>query len=323
MAGVPIALERAAVLAVAASLRAGDVVSMVTWNTANLVMHDSHQASGPNDPMLVQLARGLQASGGTDLNGGLVAGYRIAQKNFAANQLNRLILISDGQANVGVTDEQLIATHSQMNDGDGVYLTGVGVGDGVNDTLMNVVTDKGRGAYVYLDSEPEARRMFIDRFDEVLDIAARAVQVELHLPWYMGISQFFGEEFSRDPRVIEPQHLAPNDAMVFGQVLSGCSAGLVNENDPVEVVARWQVPIVVQGREVRLQTSLAALRAQSQSELAKAFAIVAYAEALKHQQQPAEIERALAQVTAANPSGSDAELNEIKGLLETARVNRR
>jgi Ca-activated chloride channel homolog len=292
---------------------------MLTWNTSNRVILDSHPVSGPNDPTLRQAAQSLDASGGTDLNGGLVAGYQIAQKNFAANQLNRLILISDGQANVGITEEQLIARNSLMNDGDGVYLTGVGVGDGVNDTLMNVVTDKGRGAYVYLDSELEARKIFVDRFDEVLDVAARAVRVELRLPWYMGISQFFGEEFSRDPRMIEPQHLAPNDAMVFSQILSGCSPELVKETDPVEIVAHWQVPITVQNREVRLQTSFEALRAQSQPALAKAFAIVAYAEALKRQPQPSELESALVKLNAANPSGSDSALNEIKILIEKAR----
>ena len=75
MAGLPIAVERATVLAIAENLRAGDVVSMVTWNTANRVMLDSHQVTGPSDALLVQSAQTLQASGGTDLNGGLVAGY--------------------------------------------------------------------------------------------------------------------------------------------------------------------------------------------------------------------------------------------------------
>jgi len=50
--------------------------------------------------------------------------------------------------------------------------------------------------------------MFVDRFDEVMDVAARAVQVELRLPWYLGIQRFYGESYSTNPAAVEPQHLA-------------------------------------------------------------------------------------------------------------------
>ncbi|MBK7579876.1 MAG: VWA domain-containing protein [Myxococcales bacterium] len=319
MAGEPIILERAAVKAIAAQLAPGDLISMVTWNTAQQVLLSNHVASGPNDPKVVALAEGISAGGGTDLQGGLAKGYALAQKSFDPGKLNRVVVISDGMANVGITDEKLIGDGAQLNDGDGIYLVGVGVGAGINDTLMNTVTDAGRGAYVYLDTAAEAQKMFGKRFDETMDVAARAVGVELRMPWYMGIQQFFGEEYSTDPEQIEPQHLAPNDAMVFNQIVAPCSPTALDAADPVEVVVRWQTPISHQKMEKSVNTTLGALQASTPVYLGKAKAIIAFAEALRHP-ATAKVDLAKAKqlALAANPGGVDAELNEIQSLIDAA-----
>lgn len=319
MSGSPIALQRDALLAIAEQLEAGDIVSMVTWNTSQQTPLEAHVASGPNDPKFVSVAKSLTASGGTDLNGGLSKGYAIAQKSFDPNKLNRVVLISDGMANVGITQEKIIGDGAALNDGDGIYLVGVGVGAGINDTLMNTVTDAGRGAYIYLDTTAEAKSMFGKRFDEAMDVAARAVSVELRLPWYMGIQKFYGEEYSTDPEVIEPQHLAPDDAMVFNQIVAPCSATKLDDADPVEVVVRWQTPTGHAKQEMSAKSTLGALLAAPPKYLGKAKAIIAYAEALKHP-MTAKVELAKAKqlATAANPGGTDAELNEIAGLIDQA-----
>ncbi len=319
MAGEPIALERAAVTALAGQLQAGDIVNAVEWNTQNAVMLDSYAVKGPSDPVLIGLADKLKSGGGTNLNGGLSAGYMLAQKNFDSARLNRVVLISDGQANAGITDQDIIGKGALQNDGEGIYLVGVGVGEGVNDTLMNVVPDAGRGAYVYLDSEQEAQNMFGTRFDEVMDVAARGVQVELRVPWYMGIAKFYGEEYSTNPEEIEPQHLAPDDAMFFDQIVKPCSDSHFSASDPIEVIARWQMPVTHQPEEVSLATTFEELLAKTPAYLPKAAAIIAYAEALKNPGSAhVELTEAKALVAAANPSGTDPELNEIAVLIGKA-----
>ncbi|MBX3125704.1 MAG: von Willebrand factor type A domain-containing protein [Polyangiaceae bacterium] len=318
MAGAPIARQADVARAIGKQLQSGDIVSILTWNTAQAVVLDAHVASGPNDSKFVQAINGLSASGGTDLSGGLSKGYGIAQKNFAPDKLNRVVLISDGVANVGVTDETVIGQGAMLNDGDGIYLVGVGVGAGVNDTLMDTVTDAGRGAYVYIDSTGEADKMFGPRFDEVMDIAARAVQVELRMPWYMAMKKFYGEKYSTNPKEVEPQHLAPNDAMVFTQIVKACDATLVDPLHPVEVFARWQTPMTHQSKEVKLGTTLASLLDSTPKYLPKGLAIIAFAEALK---EPATAKTRLAEakqlVLAAGASG-DAELTEVQSLIEKA-----
>ncbi len=317
MEGSPMERQIAAVKAVAESLAEGDIVSLVTWNTDNKVLLNAHSVNGPNDPSLLAAADQLEAGGGTDLQGGLAKGYQIAKQNYGAARLNRVILISDGGANVGITDENLIGDNSQDADKEGIYLVGVGVGpvEGYNDQLMDIVTDRGRGAYVYLDELKEASRVFVDRFDETMEVAARGVQVELTLPWYFQVEKFSGEEYSENPEEVEPQHLAPSDALVFNQVLKACDPSVINLGDVVKVKVTWNTPLTYEAKETNIETTVGDLLAADKPHLAKGKAIVAYAEALKAPTKET-LDAALALVAAANASGTDPELTEIAELLK-------
>ncbi|WP_437980193.1 vWA domain-containing protein [Sorangium sp. So ce117] len=321
MSGEPIELERAAVRAIASTLIEGDVVNAVTWNTGQSPVLEGHVASGPDDPVLLAVASAIEADGGTDLNSGLAAGYALANAHRAAGGINRVVLISDGQANAGVTEEQIIGANAEDADGEGIYLVGVGVGDGVNDTLMDVVTDAGRGAYVYLDSADEARRVFVDRFAETVLVAARDVRIELTLPPYFGIQKFYGEEYSPDPAKVRTQHLAPSDSMMLYQILRPCDPSLPSASDPYRVRVTWRDATTGEAREAVQQTTLGGLGIDD-GNLTKAAAIIAYAEALKQLAELDAGERASAlstareTVLAANTTGADADLLEIAATLQ-------
>ncbi|WP_438038055.1 vWA domain-containing protein [Sorangium sp. So ce128] len=321
MSGEPIELERAAVRAIASTLIEGDVVNAVTWNTGQSPVLEGHVVSGPDDPVLLGVASAIEADGGTDLYSGLAAGYALANTHRTAGGINRVVLISDGQANVGVTEEELIGENAEDADGEGVYLVGVGVGDGVNDTLMDVVTDAGRGAYVYLDSADEARRVFVDRFAETVLVAARDVRIELTLPPYFGIQKFYGEEYSPDPAKVRTQHLAPSDSMMLYQILRPCDPSLPSANDPYRVRVTWRDATTGEAREAVQQTTLGGLGIDD-GNLTKAAAIIAYAEALKQLVELGPGERASAltaareTVLAANTTGADADLLEIAATLQ-------
>ncbi|MDC3952762.1 vWA domain-containing protein [Polyangium jinanense] len=316
MGGEPIERERATITAIAQSLAEGDIVNAVTWNTSNNIVLSGHKVTGPNDPQVLAMAASIEASGGTDLSTGLAVGYQLAGQHYGTGRLNRVILISDGGANVGVTDEDLIGLQSEDADKEGIYLVGVGAGPGenYNDLLMDTVTDKGRGAYVYLDNPAEATRMFVDRFDETMEVAARGVQVEITLPWYMRMFKFYGEEYSTNPEEVEPQHLAPSDAMIFNQVIKACDPSVVDPNDSITVVARWKTPLTYLDREVKVTMTLADLLAAPKPQLAKGKAIVAYAEALKNPSKEA-FQSALTLIEEAKAGASDPELDEIAALI--------
>ena len=280
MRGTPIELEQDVCRAIASSLRPGDVVSMVVWDVSDATILDSHPVTGPHDFVLRSVCGSLTASGGTNLHGGLVAGYTLASANYDPAYLNRVVLVSDGQANLGVTDETLIAREAEDEEGEGIYLVGVGVGKGYNDTLMDAVTDAGKGAYVFIDSREEADLIFGERFLSTLEIAAMNVQVQLTLPPWLRIEEFHGEEISGDPKEVEPQHLAPNDAMIFHQLVKACEEPPLD--DVITASARYTDPFSRERRTDTTTVTIAELMAsQADPQLVKGTAIVEYAEGLK------------------------------------------
>lgn len=318
----PIQLARAAVQAMASQLQAGDVVSIVTWNTSQQDILAGHMVNGPNDAALLAAARGLVANGGTDLQAGLLRGYELAEAHYGTGRVNRVVIISDGVANVGVTDEALIARHADDEEGEaGIYLAGIGVGDGVNDTLMNAVTDAGRGAYVFLDSSGEAQRVLGERFLQVVDLAVRNVRLEVTLPYHLVIEKFFGEVASTDASKVRPQHMAPNDAMLFFQVLRACEPSLLRGDDRIRIRATWETPNGREQRSALVDTTLNAL-AGDDDDLTKAAAIAGYAEALVAVASTTDVDgqrrllmQALADVQTAKDAAIDPDLLEVAELL--------
>lgn len=279
MSGNPIHLLKEACREIAGVLREGDIVSMVEWDTSRWRRLDGHEVSGPDDHELLLAIAGLAAGGGTNLHAGLVEGYAVALENFDPEKLNRVVLISDGQANAGETDENIIALHANDSEREAIYMVGVGVGNGYNDTLMDAVTDKGKGAYVFIDSELEARKIFRYRFLQTFDIAVMRVQVELELPPVLRMEVFHGEEMSGDPKEVEPQHLAPNDAMIFHQTLKMC--GTVSPDDYIRATAHYVDRDTREARSDSFALNLPHLVENGGDTIIKGDAIVAYAEGLK------------------------------------------
>jgi len=284
MEGTSIELLRHACRAIASQLREGDVLSIVTWNQDSNVVLDSHIASGPNDPLVLEVINQTHAGGTTDLHQGLVTAYQLANNNYDTERLNRVVLISDGQANTGVTDIEIIANAANDEEREGVYLVGVGVGDPdeyYHDTLMDDVTDAGKGAYVYIDSEEEAALQFGERFMQNMELAAMDVRVELTMPYYMLMEEFHGEDYGGDPIDVEPQHLGPNDAMIFHQYLLACDGDLFNPNDPLTVEAQYVDPFTREPKSDSSTATLGDLLEADARQLLKGDAVVSYAEALK------------------------------------------
>ena len=162
----------------------------------------------------------------------------------------------------------------------GIYLVGVGVGDGVNDTLMNTVTDKGRGAYVFLDSEQEATNIFGARFDETMEVAVRDIRLEQTVPWYFTLESTSAEQTSTNPEEVDPQYLAPSDAIVFYNKFFACSPAMVNLEDPIIAKATYTRPFTQEPAFDSTTATVGELLQGADAQLKKGRAIVAYAKAL-------------------------------------------
>jgi hypothetical protein len=283
MSGDPIELLKDTVRATAGQLRAGDTISMVGWDTLQSTLLDGYVVDGPDDPVLLAAIDSVEPGGGTDLNAGLVSAYALANEHYIEDGINRVFLISDGGANAGVTDINLIASEAQDQNGEGIYLIGVGVSEagGYSDDLMDEVTDAGKGAYLFVDSTQEAERMFGDpvRFLANTTIIARDVRMQLTMPWYFGVKEFHGEEYSANPAEVEPQHLGANDAMSFHQIIQSCDPEAPRVNDTITAKVTYVDPDTLAERSDEHTVKLGTVVEADASQLYKADVIVNYAKA--------------------------------------------
>ncbi len=284
MSGHSIDTAKQAMRASASNLEPGDIVSIVTWDTETQVLLENHIITGPNDAQLLAAINQMDTGGMTDLHSGLVAAYDMADAAYSPDRMNRVILVSDGNANVGTTDEQLIASHAEDAESEGIYLSGVGIcpyAYSFEDVLMNQVTDAGKGAYIFLDSEDEADVIFGDdeRFLSAMEIAAREVKLIVELPEGYLMSEFFGEEAVANPAELKSQHLAPGDAMIFHQTLVDCDASH-DGSEEFTFTATWVDPLTREDRSDTLTLSMADMLAAPHDQLAKADALLDYAHAL-------------------------------------------
>jgi len=145
----------------APSLRADDTVSIVSY--ANGVQVVLEPTKGSELAKIMAAVDSLGAGGGTSGGAGLQTAYAQAESNFAPDAVNRIILATDGDFNLGETNprqlEQLIAGKRKL----GIYLTILGVGtDNLNDSLMQRLAHAGNGQAAYLDSVLEARKVFVE-----------------------------------------------------------------------------------------------------------------------------------------------------------------
>ncbi len=145
---------------------------------------------------------------------------------------------------------------------------------------MDTVTDAGKGASIYIPSAAEAAKMFSERFISTLMVAARDVQVELDLPPGFAIKRFSGEEYSTDPAEVEPQHLAPNDAMIFHQEIETCAPDLITPETPLTVTARYVDALTFEPREVSVTRTFGDLVQDPSPRLKKGTALLAYTDAM-------------------------------------------
>lgn len=327
MQGEAIVLLRETGKVIAGQLRAGDRVSMVEWDTQNSWTLAGYEVDGPNDPLVLDAIDALTAGGGTDLNAGLLSGYELAQAVFDPGALNRLVLISDGGANAGVVVPGLIADNAAYGGADGIYLVGVGVRSSqveYNDELMDIVTDEGKGASLFIHSAAEAQKMFGEQFLSTMAIAAREVQVELTMPPGFEIVKFSGEEFSGNPEEIEPQHIAPNDAIVFQQQVETCAPELVTDDALISVKLSWQDVWTFEPKEATQMWTFAELFGADPALMLKGAAVLAYAESLKVYKKAVsanQIDAALAPAKEAVAAAQavlpdDADLTEIDAVLD-------
>src|SRR5687768_16337929 len=122
----------------------------------------------------------LEAGGSTNGAAGITLAYQIARRQFVRGGVNRVILATDGDFNVGVTSQDELIRLIEHERESGVFLSVLGVGTGnLKDSTMEKLADKGNGNYAYLDSLHEARKVLVREGGATLNAIAKDVKIQV------------------------------------------------------------------------------------------------------------------------------------------------
>ena len=159
-------------------LRPSDTVALVTYgSTARVRLHPTPASDAAR---ILGVLQQLHPEGSTNVEAGLRLGYELAAETLQDGDINRVVLASDGIANVGVTDPPALLRSIRAHAEQGIQLLTMGVGMGTyNDPLMEQLADRGDGTYAYVDNLSEARRMFVDELTTTLDVVALDAKVQV------------------------------------------------------------------------------------------------------------------------------------------------
>ena len=162
----------------ARQLKPEDRVSMVVYaGAAGVVLQPT---PGNRQAEILAALDRLQAGGSTNGAGGIRAAYQLARQAFVPEGINRILLATDGDFNVGTVDfESLVDLVEREREG-GVSLTTLGFGTGnYNDHLVEQLADAGNGNYAYIDNLNEGRKVLVDQVGSTLQTIAKDVKIQV------------------------------------------------------------------------------------------------------------------------------------------------
>ena len=193
-----------------------DTVTIVVYGSnARIVLFPT---SGEDRATILNAIYSLQSEGSTNAEAGLRLGYQMAWNNFRSDAINRVILCSDGVANVGQTGPDAILNEIRGYVEAGITLTSVGFGMGnFNDVLMERLANEGNGTYAYIDDLDEAHKLFVEDLTSTLQVIALDAKVQVDFnPDVVAYYRLVGYE-NRD---VADQDFR-NDAVDAGEIGAG------------------------------------------------------------------------------------------------------
>ncbi len=159
-------------------LRPQDRVSIVVYaGSAGLVLPATR---GDDKETILAALDKLQAGGSTNGGQGIELAYKIAKENYIANGVNRVILATDGDFNVGIYDTEMLKTLVADQRKSGIALTTLGFGQGnYNDQMAEQLADVGNGNHAYIDNLNEGRKVLVEEMSSTMMTIAQDVKIQV------------------------------------------------------------------------------------------------------------------------------------------------
>jgi len=212
-------------------LTENDRVAIVVYAGASGLALPS--TTGDRKEQIVEALENLQAGGSTNGAEGIQLAYKTAADNFIRGGVNRVILATDGDFNVGVASQGDLIRLIEDKAKSGVFLSVLGVGtDNLKDSTMQQLADKGNGNYAYLDSLDEARKVLVQQMNGTLVTIAKDVKIQVEFnPARVASYRLIGYE----KRMLRKEDFN-NDKVDAGEIGAGHMVTALYEVVPVGAV---------------------------------------------------------------------------------------
>lgn len=320
---VKVALER-----LVSELDADDQIAIVTYSNEAEILLPPTSIRERND--IYDAIDSLRPDGSTNLEAGLLAAYDLANEAYDRRGINRVILASDGVANVGMTDPDGLAEMIRRDADRGIQLVTMGVGMGnFNDVVMETLANDGDGFYAYVNTESEADKLFSeDLVSTLLTIAIDGkIQVEFNDRNVLAYRLIGFEN-----RAVHDDDFR-NDRVDAGELGAGHQVTALYElelargvrgSDPLgTAMVRWEDPDsgkVIEGH-LQLEASMVADRwSDTDEDFRLAVTVATFAEVLRNSQYTGDIDLSQITIEAEALAGRDRDgaVGELADLIREA-----
>ena len=209
-------------------LRKQDTITLITYAGNTEVILPA--TSGDKTQTILNAIDNLNAGGSTNGEAAIKLAYQQAQANLKKEGINRILMLTDGDFNVGVSDVDEMLDIIRSNRDKGISLSTLGFGQGnYNDYMMEQVADNGNGNYSYIDSLSEAKKVLIDEMSATFNTVAKDVKIQVEFnPAVVSEWRLIGYE----NRVLATEDFN-NDKVDAGELGAGKSVVALFEVTPV------------------------------------------------------------------------------------------
>ena len=171
-----------------------DYVSIVIYDESIEVIQTSVQVL--DKAVITGKIDKIRSAGSTNLWGGTEKGYEQVKANYKKSYVNRVLLISDGLANVGITSNYEIKKKVQgYKDQEGITLSTFGVGLDYNELLMTDMAEAGSGNYYFIDSPDKMTTLFDKELNGLLNVAAQNAELKIKLPAGVKLKKIYSAKY--------------------------------------------------------------------------------------------------------------------------------
>jgi Mg-chelatase subunit ChlD len=171
-------------------LRPEDIISIVAFDSSAQVLYPARSIGNGED--VRRAIDCLEPGGSTNLHAGLMLGYAEAKRYFRSGATNRVILLTDGIANTGITTPSFIAEDSSVQNKNGIDLSTIGVGLELNNDLLRTLARSGRGLYHFISDFKDINKVFVNEVQSLISSVAKNVQVRIEYGPGLQLEKIYG-----------------------------------------------------------------------------------------------------------------------------------